>query len=60
MWDDSYSAGDLGGSCLSQEEAAERLQDPAADLQELVVDLSNDGHIDTWASVNTTEPLQIR
>ena len=60
MWDDSNSAHDFGGSCLTQQEAAQMLQDPARSLQEVTVQLSNDGHLDTWGATNVTDPLEIR
>lgn len=60
MWDDSNSAHDFGGSCLTQQEAAQMLQDPARSLQEVTVQLSNDGHLDTWGAANVTDPLEIR
>ena len=60
VWDDSSSAQGFGGSCLTQGEADEKMQDPTGTLQEVIVRLSNDGHLDTWVAPNITMPLEIR
>lgn len=60
MWDDSNNVWEGGGSCLTQQEAAQKLQEPATSLQEVTVQLSHDGQLDTFGNGSASVPSQIR
>lgn len=50
VWDDSNNVWEGGGSCISQQEAAQKLLDDPAGLEQIALQLSNDGHLASFSS----------
>ena len=59
VWDDSNNVWDGGGSCITQEEAAQKLLADPAGLEKLSLALSNDGKLATFTGASTV-PTDIR
>lgn len=59
VWDDSNNVWEGGGSCVSQQEAAQKLLDDPTGLEKITVSLSNDGHLASFTGADTV-PTDIR
>ena len=49
VWDDSNNVWEGGGSCISQQEAAQKLLDDSAGLEQISLRLSNDGSLASFS-----------
>ncbi len=50
VWDDSNNVWEGGGSCISQQEAAQKLLDNTAGLDQILVQLSSDGGLASFSN----------
>ena len=59
VWDDSNNVWEGGGSCISQQEAAQKLLADPSGLEQISIALSNDGKLATFTGASSV-PSDIR
>ncbi len=60
VWDDSNNVWEGGGSCISQQEAAQKLLDDPAGLEQISLQLSNDGSLASFSPEGLPVSADIR
>lgn len=59
MWDDANNVWEGGGSCITQQEAAQKLLEDPSGLEQISIALSNDGNLASFTGVSAV-PTDIR
>ena len=59
VWDDSNNVWEGGGSCITQQEAAQKLLKNPAGLEQMAVQLSNDGGLASFSSIGSPVSAEI-